>query len=189
MKDKSKQRGFFMIANDILHHLPQLGLAGFLIYCILRRMTDRNDRCYPSLYGLSRMTGVDEEQIKDILTRLEALQLMSRLQHTNSLNGKQTEVYQLPLYPEGLSEADKKTIKPPTPAPGEQLSLYKPELTKTPIIPSIPDDPPNPIQVDDPPSALSSDDLNSLVKLLVEQMRETNKRMDSLLQRIDSVVA
>ena len=185
---KEKQRGFFMIANDILHHLPQIGPIGFLIYCILRRMTDRNDRCYPSLYGLSRMTGIDEELIKESLARLEALQLMSRLKHINSLNGKETEVYQLPLYPEGLSEADKKPDKSPAPAPGEQLSLYQPTRAKAPIIPLIQDRPSIPAQVDDPPRTLSLDDLTPLIKLLVEQMRETNHQMDSLLQRIDRIV-
>ena len=74
---KEKQRGFFMIANDIFHHLPQIGPIGFLIYCILRRMTDRNDRCYPSVQTLSRITGVEEAQLNTALDRLEALQLQA----------------------------------------------------------------------------------------------------------------
>ena len=186
---KEKQRGFFMIANDILYYLPQIGLAGFLVYCILRRMTDRNDRCYPSLHTLNRMTGVEEGQLKEILARLEALQLMSRLQHVNSLNGKETEVYVVPLYPEGLEKLDENSSKNPVPVPGEQLSLSLPEIKTTPIILDQWEDPPIPTQVDDPPQTLSQDDLISLVKLLVEQMRETTGQMNRLLERMDPLVA
>ena len=186
---KEKQRGFFMIANDILHYLPQIGLAGFLVYCILRRMTDRNDRCYPSLHTLNRMTGVEEGQLKEILARLEVLQLMSRLQHVNSLNGKETEVYVVPLYPEGLEKLDENLSKNPVPVPGEQLLLSLPEIKTTPIILDQWDEPSIPMQVDDPPQTLSQDDLISLVKLLVEQMRETTGQMNRLLERMDPLVA
>ena len=188
MKDKSKQRGFFMIANDILHYLPQIGLIGLVLYSILRRMTDRNDRCYPSPQTLARTIGVEESEIKEALDQLEALQLMSRLQHINTLNGKETEVYVVPLYPEGLETLDEKPPNTQPPAPGEQLSLYQPQPAKRAIVPSVAKPLTLVTQVDDPPPALSKDDLVSLVKLLVEQMKGTTHQMDRLIERVDRIV-
>ena len=185
---KEKQRGFFMIANDILHYLPQIGLIGLVLYCILRRMTDRNDRCYPSPQTLARIIGVEESEIKEALDQLEALQLMSRLQHINTLNGKETEIYVVPLYPEGLETFDEKPPNTQPPAPGEQLSLYQPQPTKRAIVPSVAKPLPLVTQVDDPPPALSKDDLVSLVKLLVEQMKGTTHQMDRLIERMDRIV-
>ena len=189
MKNKQpKQRGFFMIANEIIHYIPQLGVAGFLVYCTLRRMTDRNDRCYPSLHRLTRMTGVEEEALKEVLDRLEALQLMQRLQQTNSLNDQPTDIYLLPLYPKGLETVDDNASKEWETKPGSQLILELSGHETTPIIPSTPDPSLIPKKVDDPPQTDAEDRFVALITLLVEQMQENTNQMNSLIQRMDRVI-
>ena len=185
---KEKQRGFFMIANDILHYLPQIGLIGLVLYSILRRMTDRNDRCYPSPQTLARIIGVEESQIEEALDQLEALQLMSRLQHINTLNGKETEVYVVPLYPEVLETVDSISAKAQVVEPNRQLSLELPDHGSTPITPVQQKIIHLPKLVDDPPKTVQNDNLGSLIPLLVEQMRETNNQMNVLIERIDRVL-
>ena len=187
------KKGFFMVANDIiLHYLPQLGAVGFMLYCTLRRMTDRNDRCYPSLHALTRLTGIEERQIKVELDRLERLQLMQRLQHINGLNGKQTEVYLLPLYPEILAQSHNDLAQEQAAKPGAQLSLHlQGEVQSGVEFPKAPTEVEIVAQlgkVDDPPNTPQINTLASLVTLLVEQMRETNHQMGSLIERVDRVV-
>ena len=183
------KKGFFMVANDIiLHCLPQLGAVGFMLYCTLRRMTDRNDRCYPSLQTLTRMTGIEEPQLKVELDRLERLQLMQRLQHINGLNGKQTEVYLLPLYPEWVINGDDKASDEQPIEPGSQLSLYLERDGISPEGPAMVKISTEPDRVDHPPKEQPVEGLISLITLLVEQMRETSGQMGTLIQRMDRIV-
>lgn len=178
-----------MVANDIiLRCLPQLGAAGFMLYCTLRRMTDRNDRCYPSLHALTRLTGIEETQLKVELDRLEQLQLMQRLQHINGLNGKQTEVYLLPLYPEILEKIQRDRPQEQATRPGAQLSLQLQSEVEFLSAPSVVERVAQLGKVDNPSKEPQIDTLSSLITLLVEQMRETNHQMGSLIERMDRVI-
>lgn len=94
IKSATDQRPFIMVYHDFLES-NILDTYEKMVFIALKKFTDSNNQCFPSLNKLSGITGISKRKIQDVLISLEQKQVISVHNRTRSDGGKTSNLYTL----------------------------------------------------------------------------------------------
>ena len=94
IKSATDQRPFTMLYHDFLES-NILDTYEKMVFIALKRFSDSNNQCFPSLNKLSEITGISKRKIQDVLISLEQKQIISVQNRIKSDGGKTSNLYTL----------------------------------------------------------------------------------------------
>ena len=94
IKSATDQRPFIMLYHDFLES-NILDTYEKMVFIALKKFTDSNNQCFPSLNKLSGITGISKRKIQDVLISLEQKQVISVHNRTRLDGGKTSNLYTL----------------------------------------------------------------------------------------------
>lgn len=89
------QHPFIMLYQDFLESNLLDNHYQNLIYIYLKKFSDSNNQCFPSIKTLSSLTKIGTTKVKQTLSELEEKGVISKLNRYKSDGGKSTNLYVL----------------------------------------------------------------------------------------------
>lgn len=95
IKSATDQRPFIMVYQDFLESDLLDNYYQKLVYIYLKKFSDSNNQCFPSIKKLSKLTKIGATKIKQTLAELEEKGVISKENRSRSDGGKTSNLYTL----------------------------------------------------------------------------------------------
>ena len=94
IKLTTDQRPFTIVYNDFLES-KLLNSDEKIVFIVLKKFTDNNNYCFPSLKTLSETTGISKRKIQNILSKLEEKKVIIKENRIKENGSKTSNLYTL----------------------------------------------------------------------------------------------